>query len=98
MKIDRIELRQINLPFISLFHTSGWVVEGNNSVIITVFSEGIAGWGESSVSRFPYYIEETSSTVFSIQQEVLAPLILKKEIIHPGELSDIFKNIRGNRH
>ena len=73
-------------------------MEGNDSVIVKVFSEDIAGWGEFSVSRFPHYIEETSSTVFSIQQEVLVPLILHKEITHPGELSDIFKNIRGNRH
>jgi len=97
MKIDRIELRQINLPYISPFRSSGWTEEGNNSVIVKVFSEGVAGWGESSVSKFPYYIEETSSTVLSVQKEVLIPLILKKEVTHPGELSDIFKNIRGNR-
>jgi len=96
MKIDRIELRQINLPYISTFRSSGWVEEGNNSVIVKVFSEGIFGWGESSVSRFPNYIEETSSTVLSIQQEVLVPLILNKEITHPGDISDIFKSIRGN--
>jgi o-succinylbenzoate synthase len=97
MKIDRIELRQINLPFISPFVTPGWVEEGNNSVIVKVYSGGITGWGESAVSRFPHYVEETSSTVFSIQQEVLAPLILNKEFRQPGDLSDIFKNIRGNR-
>jgi len=97
MKIDRIELRQINLPYISPFRSSGWTEEGNNSVIVKVFSEGVDGWGESSVSKFPYYIEETSSTVLSVQKEVLIPLILNKEITHPGELSDIFKNIRGNR-
>jgi o-succinylbenzoate synthase len=96
MKIDRIELRQINLPFISPFQNSRWLEEGNNSVIIKVFSDGITGWGESSVSRFPYYIEETSSTVCLIQKEILAPLILNKKIIQPGDLSVIFKSIRGN--
>jgi O-succinylbenzoate synthase len=97
MKIDRVEIRQIHLPFISPFQTSGWVENGNNSVIVKVFSEGIAGWGESSVGRFPNYIEETSSTVLSLQKEVLVSLMLKKDITHPGELSDIFKNVRGNR-
>jgi o-succinylbenzoate synthase len=97
MKIDRIELRQINLPLISPFQNSGWVVEGNNSVIIKVLSEGITGWGESSVSRFPYYVGETSSTVLSVQQEVIAPLVLNKEFVQPGDFLDIFKNIRGNR-
>lgn len=97
MKIDRIELRQINLPYISPFRSSGWVEEGNNSVIVKVFSEGITGWGESSVNKFPHHIEETSSTVLSLQQEALVPLILNKDITNPGELSNIFKNIRGNR-
>ena len=97
MKIDRIELRQINLPYISPFRSSQWIEEGNNSVIVKVFSEGIAGWGESSVSRFPHYVEETSSTVLSVQRETLIPIILNKNITHPGVLSDIFKNVRGNR-
>jgi o-succinylbenzoate synthase len=96
MKIDRIELRQINLPFRSPFRTSGWTEVGNNSIIVKVHSEGVAGWGESSVSTYPHYIEETSSSVLSLQQEVLAPLILNKKISTPGDLVDIFKNIRGN--
>jgi o-succinylbenzoate synthase len=97
VKVDRIELRQINLPFISPFRTAGGTEEANNSVIVKVFSEGIAGWGESSVSRCPRYVEETTSTVLSIQQEVLAPLILRKEISNPGDLAEVFKDIRGNR-
>jgi O-succinylbenzoate synthase len=97
VKIDRIELRQINLPFISPFRTAGGAFEANNSVIVKVFSDGITGWGESSVSRLPQYVEETASTVLSVQQEVLAPLILKKEISNPGDLTEIFHNIRGNR-
>ena len=97
MKIDRIELRQINLPFISPFRTAGWIEESNNSIIVKVCSEGLTGWGESSVSRFPHYSEETSSSVINMQQEVLAPMIMNREIINPGELHDIYKNIRGNR-
>jgi len=97
MKIDRIELRQINLPLISPFQSSGWTIEGNNSVIIKVCSDGITGWGESSVSKFPYYIEETSSMVYSIQKEFLVPLIFIREIEHPGDLPGIFKKVRGNK-
>ena len=97
MKIDRIELRQINIPFIAPFRSAGWVTEGNNSIIVKAFSDGVTGWGESAVSKFPYYIEETTSSVFSIQKEILTPLILNKEIVQPGDLSEIFRGIRGNK-
>ena len=97
MKIDRIELRKINLPYISPFRTAGGVEEGNNSIIVKVHSEGLTGWGESSVSTFPHYSEETSSSAMSVQHELLAPMIMNKEIINPGELHDIFGEIRGNR-
>jgi o-succinylbenzoate synthase len=96
MKIDRIELRQISLPFISPFRSSNWVEKENNSVIVKVFSDSITGWGESSVSSYPHYIEETSSTVLSIQKEILAPLILNKNISNPGDATEIFNNVRGN--
>ncbi|MDR3611790.1 MAG: o-succinylbenzoate synthase [Ignavibacteriaceae bacterium] len=97
MKIDRIELRQINLPFISPFQTAGGIEESSNSIIVKVTSGGVSGWGESSVSRDPHYIEETTSTVLSIQKEVLAPLIMKKKITNPGDITEILKNVRGNR-
>src|ERR1035437_4930867 len=96
MKIDRIELRQISLPFISPFRSSNWIEKENNSVIVKVFSGGLTGWGESSVSNYPHYIEETSSTVLSIQKEILVPLILNKNISNPGDVTEIFNNVRGN--
>ena len=97
MKIDRIELRQINLPFISPFRTAGGIEECNNSIIVKIYSEGLTGWGESSVSRFSHYSEETSSSVINMQNELLVPMIMNKEIAAPGELHDIYSNIRGNR-
>lgn len=97
MKIEKIEIRKIFLPFVHPFETSGWRVEGNNGIIIRIFSEGTEGWGEIPVSLKPYYLEETTGTVWSVLEEVLIPEILKKEIKHPFELTGIFSSIRGNR-
>ncbi len=96
MKIDRVELRKILLPFRKPFETSGWVQNGNCSVIVKVFSEGQFGWGESPVNNFPYYVEETTSTVWNIQNEFLVPLILENRISHPTEVEKLLSKVRLN--
>jgi len=96
MKIDRVELRKILLPFRKPFETSGWVQNGNYSIIVKVFSEGQIGWGESPVNNLPYYTEETTSTVWNTQKEFLVPLFLENRISHPKEVEKLFSRIRLN--
>lgn len=96
MKIDRIELRQISLPYTAPFKTSGWEEKENNSIIVNVYSEGIFGYGESAVSRFPFYVNETSDSVWNAQKEQLIPLILHQDITSPSALNNLFDNITEN--
>lgn len=96
MKIDKVEIRKIFLPYKNSFKTSGWVENGNSGIIIKVYSEGLIGWGESPVGKEPYYLEETTSTVWSILQEILIPKIIKKNFIKPDEISKTFSSVRGN--
>jgi o-succinylbenzoate synthase len=97
MKIERIEIRKIFLPFIKPFRTSAWTEYGNNGIIIRIDTEGITGWGESPVSIKPFYNGETTGTVWSVMKEVLIPILFKIEIIKPVEIQKIFSSIRGNR-
>ena len=55
MKLDRIELRRIDLPYLSPFTTSGWTGLGNRSIICRVEAEGHVGWGEAPVADSPFY-------------------------------------------
>ncbi|MEJ2616977.1 MAG: enolase C-terminal domain-like protein [Ignavibacteriaceae bacterium] len=73
MKIDRIEIRRIFLPYVKPFTTSGRTENGNNGIIIGVDMAGVTGWGEVPVSNEPYYIEETTGTAWSVIKEVLIP-------------------------
>ena len=45
MRIDRVELRQIQLPYVAPFETSGWRELGSFAVIVRVDAEGVTGWG-----------------------------------------------------
>lgn len=100
MKIDRIEIRRIFLPYIKPFTTSGWTEYGNNGIIIRIDMEGVTGWGEIPVSKEPFYIEETTGTAWSVIKEILIPLLLKNNFEIESMLDDvdnIFSRVRGNK-
>jgi len=100
MKIDRIEIRRIFLPYVKPFTTSGWIQSGNCGIIIRVDMDGVTGWGEAPVSKEPFYIEETTGTAWSVIKEILIPLLLENnfEIETMTEnINKIFSGIRGNK-
>ncbi len=99
MKIERIEIRKIFLPYKKPFTTSGWTENGNNGIIVRVDMEGITGWGEAPVGLEPFYNEETTGTAWSVMKEILIPLLLKKEfeIQSNPDIYYFFSRIRGNK-
>ena len=97
MRIERVELRKINLPYVAPFETSGWREEGSYAVIVRVEADGKVGWGESPVGGSPFYNEENTSTVWAICQEFLAPMLLRAELSRPQDVTPAFARVRGNR-
>jgi len=97
MRIEAIELRRIRLPYRAPFETSGWREEANHSVIVTLHSEGVVGWGEAPVGVGPWYNEETQSTAWVMMREILAPMLLGRDLSRPEEVDAIFTRVRGNR-
>ncbi len=91
MKIDRIEIRKIFLPYKNPFVTSGWTENGNSGIIVRVDFEGVTGWGEAPVGLEPYYNEETSGTAWSVMSEILIPLLLKNEFEIETFREDFYK-------
>jgi len=97
MKIERIELRRIYLPFVRRFETSGWFEDGNFSIIVRVDAGGVTGWGEAPVSDGPWYNEETYHTAWEIQKEFLGPMLLEAQIDDPRQVRQVFSRVRANR-
>lgn len=97
MRIERVELRKIQLPYVAPFETSGWREEGSYAVIVRVDAEGVTGWGESPVGGSPFYNEENTSTVWAISQEFIVPMLMRAAISQPEDVTDILQKIRGNR-
>ncbi len=97
MRVERIELRKIRLPYVSPFETSGWKEDGSYAVIIRLEADGIVAWGESPVGSAPFYNEENTNTVWTIQQDFLAPMLLAADLNGPEDVTPAFAKVRGNR-
>ncbi len=101
MRLERIELRQVRLPYVAPFETSGWREEGSHAILVCLEGEGVTAWGESPVGANPFYNEENYATAWAIQQEYLAPMLMAAS--HAGKLSEprsvtpALARVRGNR-
>lgn len=96
MRIDEIELTIIHLPFVSPFKTSFGEEIGKTSIIVTVRSEGVEGYGESTMDPLPSYREETIDGALTVIRGCLVPWLLSNEVGHPSELVDAWARWRGN--
>jgi O-succinylbenzoate synthase len=97
MKLDFIELRQINLPYLTPFETSFGQGLTNNSIIVKLVADGVVGWGESAVMDGPWYNEETSNSALVVMRDHLAPMLLAADLQQPQDADKVFAPVRGNR-
>jgi O-succinylbenzoate synthase len=97
MRLEKIELRRIVLPYVAPFETSGWREDANYSVIVRLFADGAEGWGEAPVSSGPWYNEETFATAWVMLRDILAPMALQADLARPEDVDALFGRVRGNR-
>ncbi len=96
MKIERVEQFHIQMPLKHPFETSFGMHDVLDKVIIAVHADGVVGWGEAPVDRWPYYGPETHETVWYIQSDFLIPTLLENSFDHATSLPAIFDRVRGH--
>jgi O-succinylbenzoate synthase len=97
MKIDRIEIFQICIPFKTPFRFGNTVQENRDHVVVAVWSDSMVGWGEGGLLRWPYYNAETTAGAYLVLRDVLAPLLIGRELNQPHDLQQIFTPVLGNK-
>lgn len=97
MKIERIELREIQMPLVHFFETSFGRVTTRRLFLIKVAEDGLEGWGESTAHEGPFYNEETIDGAWMMTEQFIAPLLLGKELAGPHEITRTLSGLRGNR-
>lgn len=97
MEIKSIKLRHIKMDLLTPFTTSIGTEFDKDFILVEVKSKsGLSGWAESVSIKEPIYNEETVNTNWHIMSDFLIPLILREPIVHPDEVSERFRHIRGN--
>jgi O-succinylbenzoate synthase len=97
MKIDRIELREIRLPLVAPFETSFGRTSERRIILVKVYGEGVAGWGECTVGEKPFYNHEYTESCWSVIRDFAGPMVLGREIESPEQVPQLTRPIRGNK-
>jgi O-succinylbenzoate synthase len=96
VKIQSVELRQLSIPLLTPFETSGWREEEKTCILIEMRSGDETGFGECAVSPGPWYGPETMTSAWHILSDYLIPTVLGKEFTLPNHLLNAVSTVRGN--
>jgi O-succinylbenzoate synthase len=96
MKIEAIEIRELELDLLHPFETSFARVNDQNFLILKTWVDGVAGWSECVTDRAPDYSYETVRTAWHIIEDFIAPMVFSREYTHPSEILPSLAPIRGH--
>jgi O-succinylbenzoate synthase len=97
MRIDRIELNEIQLTLQERFEiSSGWT-EVRRIPLITLHGEGQVGWGELVAGEFPSYSSETVDTAWQMLTSLIVPAVLGTTPETAPEVLSPVDWVRGHR-
>jgi O-succinylbenzoate synthase len=98
MRIERVELHELELPFAEPFIISGGRIDARRSVIVVLHDdEGHVGYGEAAPDELPFYSEETLGSARHLLARVLVPRIIGRTFDSPEAVDAALRdNVRGN--
>lgn len=96
MKIERVELALLYLPYVHFFETSLGREEGREFILVKAYSEDLCGYGEVVASEGPFYSYETTSTAWHVLSKFLIPLVLQQGISRPEDYAWESRRFRGH--
>src|ERR1044071_131133 len=98
LELDRIELREIQLPLKYPFETSFGRTTRRRILLVRVFDKsGAFGYGECTAPEDPFFNHETIDTAWLIVASFIAPLLASAHVRQAAEVNDALARIRGNR-
>jgi O-succinylbenzoate synthase len=96
MKLERIEVRHIELPLKHPFETSFGRTMSKEFLLVSVSADGLTGVAECVADSDPYYLPETNGTVFHVLREFLVPLAFSLDVTDPREVLPALSRVRGH--
>ncbi len=97
LQLEKIELREIELPLRHAFETSFGVTTARRIVIVRVFDKsGATGYGECTAMARPLYNHETVDTAWIVISQFIAPMLLSADVSGAHEVGTALAAIQGN--
>jgi O-succinylbenzoate synthase len=98
LNLERIELREIELPLKYPFETSFGRTTRRRIMIVRAFDQsGAYGYGECTAPEDPFFNHETIDTAWVIIAQYVASLLAATRVTSASEVNDALVRIRGNR-
>ncbi|MFQ5796587.1 MAG: o-succinylbenzoate synthase [Candidatus Bipolaricaulia bacterium] len=98
MRIERVELRLIQMLLVSPFETSFGREFDRPAIIVSVASDGEWGYGECVAGAGPWYSYETTETAWQVLEGYLVPAIFATELTGPEEVPAALARARVRGH
>ena len=98
LQLEKIELREIEMPLKAPFETSFGITTGRRVLIVQVFDRsGASGYGECTAMERPFYNPETIDSAWSIITGFVGPMLSSASISGSIDVSKAIAAIQGNR-
>lgn len=96
MRIERIDLRVMDVRLKFRFETSFGVEQDLRKLLVTVYGDGVEGYGEFTGGIVPGYSSETTDTAWVALEQFIAPRVVGKDFATPAALLEALAPIRGH--
>src|SRR5262249_31620297 len=96
MKIEAITLRELQMPLKHFFETSFGRTTQRRVLLVTVYCDGIEGWGECVAGEGPFFSYEWIETAWATIRHFLARLLLGREIVKAPDAAALMSSVRGH--
>jgi O-succinylbenzoate synthase len=98
LQLDRVELREIELPLKAPFETSFGRATRRRILLVKVIDRrGLAGYGECVAMEHPFYNHETVDTAWLMTTKYIVPLLEAAQIQSAAQVRHVLGPIRENR-
>ena len=96
IKIERLTLREIQMPLVRHFETSFGRVTARRIALVEVAGDGLSGWGEVTANERPLFNEEWIDGAWLLIKDLLGPRLLGEPIEAAANVAERLDFIRGH--
>jgi O-succinylbenzoate synthase len=97
LRLERIQLREIELPLKAPFETSFGITSRRRILIVRIFDKsGASGYGECTAMEEPFYNHETIDTAWTIISKYVTVMLTSAGVSNASDVARILRPIQGN--